>query len=290
MDYRRATTSNPEDNCEYYNRMLCRSLARERKQPVIAFDATHEGISQDQGLSMDDAHFNGLAARLELCDEARGILTQNLNPECGLMNGSQVIVKRTIFAPGTNPNHDDPRYRMPACLLLDVPKYTGPAFFTDPDRRTWVPLFPRTVTDGENHSISRTQFPLVLGWALTPWKAQGMTLDKVIVKLGAAVREPGVLFVALSRVRHPDDLMLDDDFPALFEILKQSKHPSFQKRQAWENACSHDSLALSECICEMQNCTHILAHTCGQKKTAILQTFCSKSFRHIQHSRTPNRF
>ena len=45
-----------------------------------------------------------------------------------------------------------------------------------------------------------------------------MTLAKVIVKLGAAVREPGVLFVALSRVRHPDDLMLDDDFPALFEI------------------------------------------------------------------------
>ena len=61
-----------------------------------------------------------------------------------------------------------------------------------------------------------------------------MTLDKVVVKLGAAVREPGVLFVALSRVKHPDDLMLDDDFPALFEILKQSKHPSFQKRQNWE--------------------------------------------------------
>ena len=54
------------------------------------------------------------------------------------------------------------------------------------------------------------------------------------MKLGAAVREPGVLFVALSRVRHPDDLMLDDDFPALFEILKQTKHPSFEKRQAWE--------------------------------------------------------
>ena len=88
--------------------------------------------------------------------------------------------------------------------------------------------------DADNRSISRTQFPLVLGWALTPWKAQGMTLDKVIVKLGASVGEPGVLFVALSRVRHPDDLMLDDEFPALFEILKQTKHPSYQKRQQWE--------------------------------------------------------
>ena len=87
--------------------------------------------------------------------------------------------------------------------------------------------------DADNRSISRTQFPLVLGWALTPWKAQGMTLDKVIVKLGASVSEPGVLFVALSRVRHPNDLMLDDDFPALFDILKQTKHPSYQKRQQW---------------------------------------------------------
>ena len=40
--------------------------------------------------------------------------------------------------------------------------------------------------------------------------------------------------MALSRVRHPDDLMLDDEFPALFAILKQTKHPSYQKRQHWE--------------------------------------------------------
>ena len=82
--------------------------------------------------------------------------------------------------------------------------------------------------------MTRTQFPLVLGWALTPWKAQGMTLDKAVVKLSAAVATPGVLFVALSRVRHPDDLMLDDDFPALATVLKGSCHPSFKRRQHGE--------------------------------------------------------
>ena len=214
--------------------MLNRSLAKERKQPILAFDAVHEGISHEAGVKMEEAHFNGLAARLELSDEARVILIQNLNPDVGLMNGTQATVKHAIYLTGTHPNHDDPAQRMPACILLDVPKYTGPAFFSDPNRRTWVPLFPRTVLDADNRSISRTQCPLVLGWALTPWKAQGMTLDKVIVKLGASVGEPGVLFVALSRVRHPDDLMLDDEFPALFEILKQTKHPSYQKRQQWE--------------------------------------------------------
>ena len=127
MDYRRSTVRHPEDNCEYYNRMLCRSLARERKQPVIAFDAVHEGISHEQGMAMEESHLNGLQAHLELCDEARGILTQNINPGVGLMNGTQVTVKHTIYAPGNHPNHDTPALRLPACILLDIPTYTGPA-------------------------------------------------------------------------------------------------------------------------------------------------------------------
>ena len=97
------------------------------------------------------------------------------------------------------------------------PSIPVPPFFPEPERKTWIPIFPRTVADEDDKTITRTQFPLVLGWALTPWKAQGITLYKVIVKLGRAVAEPGVLFVALSRVRHPDDLMLDDSVPALFD-------------------------------------------------------------------------
>ena len=120
--------------------------------------------------------------------------------------------------------------RLPAFMNVALqPKYKGPAFFSDPVRRTWIPIFPKTVRDPQDRNVTRTQFPLVLGWALTPWKAQGMTLNKVVVKLSAAVATPGVLFVALSRVRHPDDLMmLDDDFPALATILKAGCHPSFK--------------------------------------------------------------
>ena len=127
--------------------------------------------------------------------------------------------------------HHDRALRMPLCILVDCPKYQGPQFFSEPERRTWVPIFPKTVRDQQEKDVTRTQFPLVLGWALTPWKAQGMTLDKAVVKLSAAVATPGVLFVALSRVRHPDDLMLDDDFPAFATVLKGSCHPSFKRRQ-----------------------------------------------------------
>jgi hypothetical protein len=61
-----------------------------------------------------------------------------------------------------------------------------------------------------------------------------MTLAKVIVKLGGACSKPGVLFVALTRVRHPDALLLEDDFPAFSVIRRQLAHPSFAARQRWE--------------------------------------------------------
>ena len=112
----------------------------------------------------------------------------------------------------------------------------GPPFWNEqehPEKRTWVPIQPRTVTS-DDQVMARTQIPLVLGWAITPWKAQGMTLEKVIVKIGAKAAAPGVLFTCLSRVRHPDDLMLEDDFPSMSVIMKQKYTESFQKRLHWE--------------------------------------------------------
>ena len=79
-------------------------------------------------------------------------------------------------------------------IIIDCPKYTGPAFFDDPEQRTWIPLQPHRVQDTRQSRIARYQFPFVLGWALTPWKAQGMTLDKVICKIGRAAASPGTQF------------------------------------------------------------------------------------------------
>ena len=124
--------------------------------------------------------------------------------------------------------------RMPTCLLVEVPDYAGPTFFPDdPARQQWVPIFPIDCAS-EDGDVTRNQFPVVLGWALTPWKAQGMTLRRVKIKLGKAVTQPGILFTALSRVRHPDNILLDDDFLTLFAILQQTKHKHFLQRMHWE--------------------------------------------------------
>ena len=109
---------------------------------------------------------------------------------------------------------------MPSAIIVDFPGFTCPAFFDGDDQTTHAPIVPRTVTARDDNDAGRTQFPLTLAWALTPWKAQGMTLAKALLHITQAAASPGVIFTAMTRVRHPDTLMLDDEFPSYGQIMK----------------------------------------------------------------------
>lgn len=58
-------------------------------------------------------------------------------------------------------------------------------------------------------TYSRTQFPLTLAWASTVHKCQSLTLPKVCISL-KDLFTPGLLYVAVSRVRFHDDLRFID--------------------------------------------------------------------------------
>ena len=86
----------------------------------------------------------------------------------------------------------------------------------DPKKMNWVPIFRQKESSTIEENVIRQQYPLTLAWALTHWKAQGMTLDRVRVHLSDRIAGvPGIAFVAVTRVRHPWDIVFEEDLPAL---------------------------------------------------------------------------
>ncbi|KJA21972.1 hypothetical protein HYPSUDRAFT_113126, partial [Hypholoma sublateritium FD-334 SS-4] len=101
--------------------------------------------------------------------------------------------------------------------LVSCTTYKGPTLWhTDlrpgfPDGIPIIPITPlKTSFEINSQAMSRTQLPLRLAWAVTVHKSQGLTLKKI--KLGLIKREfsTGLTFVALSRVKGIEDIMLVD--------------------------------------------------------------------------------
>jgi hypothetical protein len=58
-------------------------------------------------------------------------------------------------------------------------------------------------------TLERMQFPLMLAFAVTIHKSQRMMLDRIRIALGKSEPNFSVSFVALSRVRRIEDLLID---------------------------------------------------------------------------------
>ncbi|XP_054281411.1 uncharacterized protein LOC128999079 [Macrosteles quadrilineatus] len=113
------------------------------------------------------------------------LVMRNLNIADGLVNGTKVIVTHitnfliTVRLPGK---------REPIC----IPRIQF--------------MFP--FVEGSPLRVRRRQFPLMLAYAITGHKSQGQTIDRVGVDLRTDCFTHGQLYVLLSRVRNPDDILL----------------------------------------------------------------------------------
>ena len=98
-----------------------------------------------------------------------------------------------------------------------------------------MPIFRQEVDAANVEHVKRSQFPLTLAWALTHWKAQGMTLDRVRIRLSTkTARQAGIGFVAMSRVKHVRHLIFEEDLPE-WDVFQEAQWTAgFRMRRRFE--------------------------------------------------------
>tara|TARA_B000000532_G_scaffold243853_1_gene241210 strand:- start:2451 stop:4097 length:1647 start_codon:yes stop_codon:yes gene_type:complete len=84
-----------------------------------------------------------------------------------------------------------------------------------------------TMSD-EVEGLGIKQIPLMLSWAITIHKSQGITLDSAIIDIGSGIFKAGQAYVALSRVKCLEGLFLKD-------IKGQSIWASKKVKEFYEN-------------------------------------------------------
>ena len=143
--------------------------------PMVRIQAINTPQAAEEATS-DQAH--GLPNNLNICRGGRVILTRNLWTRNGLVNGATGHVAYIVYNEGNiNPS-------LPDCIIVQFSeRYRGPSCIQSEERM--VAIRPETASWKVNdRTFVRKMFPLQAAFGLTIHRAQGMTLDKVLVDLG----------------------------------------------------------------------------------------------------------
>jgi hypothetical protein len=248
------------------NALELEKLSRKTGRPILGIRSYDKkpGAEEKKGLKtelMDPDDFQGLVAQLNLSMGARVMMTHNEWVAAGLMNGAVGTVRGFVWGAGGDPHSTDPAKQAPVFVVVEfddvdlgceevvnercdvevVPRdfFPGMDLGVDaegkPRSRRCVPVSRYEAQAASGESVYRHQFPLTLAWAMTHWKAQGMTLARARVKLGAkTAKQAGIGFVAVTRVKHPRDLVFEDDLPEWDAFQDAQFSETFRSRCRFE--------------------------------------------------------
>lgn len=90
---------------------------------------------------------------------------------------------------------------------------------------------------------SFSQFPVKLAWAVTIHKSQGKTFDRVVIDAGRGMFAPGQMYVALSRCRSLEGLVLTQPLQR-HQVFVDRRIVSFMTRYRYDTAEQAFPLAL----------------------------------------------
>ena len=171
--------------CKTFNNEMLQQLTTEVHELVCTDEVDQtsstkkwnkKALEQLEKLNNDCSRTAGLEAKLLLAVGARVMLRHNIDTKTGLVNG----------ALGT---------------VLSISKDLVTVQFDHVSKPYDVDRIQTKVMVMKNFYVYREQFPLILAYAVTIHKCQGLSLDCAIVNLSDKVFSAGMAYVALSRVR-----------------------------------------------------------------------------------------
>ena len=167
-------------------------MAEDNKDLIHQIKAQHSSKSAKK---LSSSAFGGLRGVVNLVRGCKTVLNRNVAYQFGLANGTRGKFIGAVYGPGGVGT-------FPEALICEFLDYSGPAFYDGEPK--WVPILPMTACK-EGTRMTRTQFPLVAGYALTVNKAQGLTVKEgVVIHLVGSKRfrpasKHGLPFVAFTR-------------------------------------------------------------------------------------------
>ena len=183
----------------------------------------------------------GLMSQMWYGVNAPMMLTTNLWTKGGLTNGLRGKLHDLVCIAS-------PWAALPACVIMRVDhvyddaagEWRSPVsipcclpHLSAGENCTFVPIpaVERTWwSSGLKREITRKMIPLVMSWAITIHKAQGATLERVLLSVGADERHLGTFFTAISRVRALEHLALDEPMHQE-RLLKINRHKALPHRK-----------------------------------------------------------
>ncbi len=175
---------------EYINNMKLATLKHPHFQFAASDNFTPNNFNSD---GLKKLLSDQIPDVVNLCIGAQVILKYNLDVKAGLVNGSRGVVVCI------EKESDKVFVKFRNGIIMPITRYT------------WELRSPEYVA-------TRSQIPLILGWALTVHKAQGSTLDFVLCDLGNSIFSPAQSYVALSRVRNLNSLFISDLAETSFQV------------------------------------------------------------------------
>jgi len=187
-----------------YNQHELDILINQNKENYM-YEAVYEFNKEKSDNTENDFYKTMINSQFQVDDKvhfslhSQVMLTINM-PECNLANGSRGII---------------------IDFTKDVLHYPVVLF----SNKQVLIIKPHDYTiEEEKTIIKKIQLPLILSWAITIHKAQGMTLDFIKTDIGNSIFEYGQAYVVLSRIKNIEGLSLMN-----IDYSKIKAHPKILK-------------------------------------------------------------